>query len=400
MLIFFIHGVAERTSQYASSLQSLLEKEFRQRQEKIPLFYSGFWGNVYRELEIIWNRIDNAQDPLKHQEFRKGYLSQFVGDAFTYLGSERGAKIRETLANQLIDFIQKNPLETELHIITHSLGTVILWDILFSDKFQANDPAFKIREILNQNSPPLTNRKINLKSITTMGSPISLFNIMLEVKPQQINLLAQQYSSQKLNWLNLIHVSDIIAYPIHPVLDSQDLFSLFLTEEYLQENVNPFEATLEQLSELINRKSAYPQEITNILSYAQVAAGSLNAHTYYWKSDQVAYLIVKHILEQYNDQLLNQTLCIQQAIQQLKQVPGFTEDKMKLSETLSLDKNISKISFKDKSGYLVFTKNFLGIHNVYIFDHQDIACFAGYVGLIHVPGLKQEVELLQTQLGL
>ncbi|WP_413166985.1 hypothetical protein ACL6C3_09825 [Capilliphycus salinus ALCB114379] len=87
MLIFFIHGVAARTSQYANSLQSLLEKEFLQRQEKIPLFYSGFWGNVYRELEIIWNRIDNAQEPLKHQEFRKGYLSQFVGDAFTYLGS-------------------------------------------------------------------------------------------------------------------------------------------------------------------------------------------------------------------------------------------------------------------------------------------------------------------------
>ncbi|MEA5538929.1 hypothetical protein VB834_07785 [Limnoraphis robusta Tam1] len=400
MLIFFIHGVAARTSQYANSLQSLLEKEFRQRQEKIPLFYSGFWGNVYRELEIIWNRIDNAQDPLKHQEFRKGYFSQFVGDAFTYLGSERGAKIRETLANQLIDFLQKNPLETELHIITHSLGTVILWDILFSDKFQANDPAFKIREILNQTSAPLTNRKINLKSITTMGSPISLFNIMLEVKPQQVNLLAQQYSSQKLNWLNLIHVSDIIAYPIHPVLDSQDLSSLFLTEEYLQENVNPLEATLEQLSELINRKSADRQDIKNILSYAQVAAGSLNAHTYYWKNDQVAYLIVNHILEQYNNQLLNQTPCIEQAIQRLKQVPGFTEDKLKLSETLSIDKNITTISFKDKSGSLVFTKNFLGIHNVYIFDHQDMACFAGYVGLIHVPGLKQEVEFLQTELGL
>ncbi|WP_413166984.1 hypothetical protein ACL6C3_09820 [Capilliphycus salinus ALCB114379] len=286
-----------------------------------------------------------------------------------------------------------------MHIITHSLGTVILWDILFSDKFEANDPAFKIRDILNKSSVDLPDRKIHLKSITTMGSPISLFNIMLEVKPQQVNFLAQQYTSQKLNWLNLIHGSDIIAYPIHPVLDSQDLSSLFLTEEYLQENVNPLEATLEQLSELLNRKSAYPQEITNILSYAQVAAGSLNAHTYYWKSDRVAYLIVNHILEQHNEQVLNQTLCIQQAIQRLKQVPGFTEDQMKLSETLSLDKNISKINFKDQSGYLVFSKNFLGIHNVYIFDHQDRACLAGYVGLIHVPGLKQEVEFIQRELG-
>lgn len=313
-----------------------------------------------------------------------------MGDAFTYLGSEPGAKIRENIANQLIDFIDQNPLETELHIITHSLGTVILWDILFSEKFQANDPACKIRERLKQNSAPLTNRKINLKSITTMGSPISLFNSMLEVKPQDVNSLAQQYSSQKLNWLNLIHVSDIIAYPIHPVLDSQDLSSLFLREEYLRENVNPLEATLEQWS-----KSASLQEITNILSYAQVAAGSLNAHTSYWKNAKVASLIVNHILGEHN----NQTPCTEQAIQRLKKVPGLTKNKMKLSERLSLDQNITTISFKDKSGSLRFTKNVFEIHYVYILDHEGRACFAGYVGLIHVPGLKQEVELIQTELG-
>jgi hypothetical protein len=392
MLIFFIHGVATRTSEYASSLQSLLEKEFRQRQEETPLFHSGYWGHVYRaELNKIWNKIDNAQDRLKHQEFRKRYLSQFVGDAFTYLGSERGAKIREDIANQLIDFIDKHPDETELHIITHSLGTVILWDILFSDKFQANDPAFKIRERLKQNSAPLTNPKINLKSITTMGSPISLFNSMLEVKPQQVNLLAQQYSSQKLKWwLNLIHVSDIIAYPIHPVLDSQDLSSLFLTEKYLEENVNPVEEALEKLSKFASLK-----EITSILSYAQVAAGSLNAHTSYWKNDQVADFIVNHILEQHN----NQTPCIKQAIKRLKKVGGFTEYQSKPSEKLRRDKNITKIYFKDKSGSLIFPKESLGMQYVYILDHQDIACFAGFVGLIHIDGLKQEVELIQTELG-
>jgi hypothetical protein len=72
---------------------------------------------------------------------------------------------------------------------------------------------------------------------------------------------------------------------------------------------------------------------------------------------------------------------------------------MKLSERFSLDQNITTISFKDKSGSLRFTKNVFEIHYVYILDHEGRACFAGYVGLIHVPGLKQEVELIQTELG-
>ena len=398
MLIFFIHGVAERNSQYAHSLQDLLQREFRQRQEKIPLFHSSFWGNVYRELEIIWNKIDNAQDPLKHQAFRKGYFSQFVGDAFTYLSSERGARIRKIIADQLIDFIHKNPQETELHIITHSLGTVILWDILFSDKFETHDPAFKIRDILSQNSAVLPDQKIHLKSITTMGTPISLFNIMLEVKLQQVNRLAKQYSSQKLKWLNIIHASDIIAYPIHPVLDDNSLSSLSFSEEYIQEDANPFEATLRQFSEFMKSKPTHHQDIMNIVSYAQVAAGSINAHTYYWNSDKVTGLIVNHILENSENISFSQTNFRQQAIQRLKQVPGFTEDRRIFSYKLNLDKTIIKSYFKDESGYLLFTKNPVGVPNIYIFDRQDVASFAGYVGLIHVNGLKQEVELIQRDL--
>ena len=394
MLIFFIHGVTVRDADYANNLQNLLQKQFRQRQEKLPLFYSSFWGNVYRELENIWNKIDNAQDPLKHQDFRKGYFSQFVGDAFTYLSSERGAKIRTIIADQLIDFIHKNPQETELHIITHSLGTVILWDILFSDKFHTDDPAFKIREVLNENSA--FHQKINLKSITTMGSPISLFNIMLEVKPQQVNPLAKQYSSQKLKWLNIIHASDIIAYPIHPVLDDHPISNLSLTEEYLQEDANPFEATIRQFSEFINSKPANRQN--KILSYAQVAAGSINAHTDYWNSEKVASSIVNHILDPPKNQPSNQDNFRNQAIRRLQRVPGFTEDTMRLSYKLNLDQTLIKSYFQDESGYLLLTKNPVGVHNVYIFDCHEISCFAGYVGLIHVNGLKQEVELIKREL--
>lgn len=395
MLVFFIHGVAERNSQYAHSLQSLLEKEFGQRQTKLPLFYSGFWGNIYRELEVIWNRIDNAQNPLKHQNFRKGYFSQFVGDAFTYLGSERGERIRGILADQLIDFIQKNPQETELHIITHSLGSVILWDILFSDNFNANDPTFKIRSILSQGSTVSPSQKINLKSITTMGSPISLFNIMLEIKPDHVSQLSKQYSSQNLRWLNIIHASDIIAYPIHPVLDPNNFSNLSLTEEYLPEDANPFEATLRQFSEFIQNKPTNNQ--SNLLDYAQVAAGSVNAHVDYWTNGKVANLIVNHILENQINLKLNQDSFRQKAIQRLKRVPGFTIDNVNLSERLNWNQVICEISFKDRSGSLKLTKNRFKGRQAYIYDDQGIPNFTGYVGLIHVKGLETEVDRIKTE---
>ncbi|MBD1861525.1 MULTISPECIES: hypothetical protein [Trichocoleus] len=157
MLVFFMHGVATRNVQYADSLQSLIREEFSQQQVALPLFYASFWGDVLNDVGKLWNAVHqnlqafqsanpqvDAQAVFRYQNFRKGFFSEFVGDAFTYLNSERGIKIRKLIAEQLSDFISRNPNETELHIVSHSLGTVVLWDALFSERFHSDDPAFEI----------------------------------------------------------------------------------------------------------------------------------------------------------------------------------------------------------------------------------------------------------------
>ncbi|BAY10714.1 hypothetical protein [Calothrix sp. NIES-2098] len=111
MLIFFIHGVAESKVKFAQPLKHLIKEELTQRSKDLPYFHSGFYADVLNKKDKIWNCIDrdlanlkkqdpnvNLQDIFRGQEIRREFLSDFVGDAFTYLNLERGAKIRESIA--------------------------------------------------------------------------------------------------------------------------------------------------------------------------------------------------------------------------------------------------------------------------------------------------------------
>ena len=108
MLILFIHGVAESKVKFAEPLKTLIQKEFSQRGQTLPHFHSGFYADILNNKGKIWNFIHqdldkfkqenpyiNTEDILRGQELRQGFISDFVGDAFTYLNHERGAKIRQ-----------------------------------------------------------------------------------------------------------------------------------------------------------------------------------------------------------------------------------------------------------------------------------------------------------------
>jgi hypothetical protein len=177
MLVLFIHGVAESKVKFAEPLKNLIQTEFSQRGQKLPHFHSGFYGDILTDKGKVWNFIHqdlqkfqqenpyvDSQDILRGKELREGFISDFVGDAFTYLNYRRGKKIRHLITEHLEDFIKNHSEEKELHIIAHSMGTVILWDMLFSDNFDNDDPAFKFGSLIND--------KVKLKSITTMGSPV------------------------------------------------------------------------------------------------------------------------------------------------------------------------------------------------------------------------------------
>ncbi|TAE59823.1 MAG: alpha/beta hydrolase [Nostocales cyanobacterium] len=162
MLILFIHGVAESKVKFADPLKKLIQTEFSQRGQKLPHFHSGFYADILNNKGKVWNFIyqdlekfkqENSyvddQDIFRGKDLRSGFISDFVGDAFTYLNFQRGKKIRQSITEHLEDFITHHAQEQELHIIAHSMGTVILWDMLFSDNFENNDLAFKFRSLIN-----------------------------------------------------------------------------------------------------------------------------------------------------------------------------------------------------------------------------------------------------------
>ena len=46
MLIFFIHGVATRQTEYAKDLEKAIKDEMMDRDLSPPVCYPGFWGDL------------------------------------------------------------------------------------------------------------------------------------------------------------------------------------------------------------------------------------------------------------------------------------------------------------------------------------------------------------------
>lgn len=292
MLVFFLHGVATKDADYSKPLQNLLREEFVDRKQSLPHFYAGFWGNVLKQTDQMWNWIHRdlqeiktihpkieIQEIFRYQEMREGFISQFFGDALTYFNSERGLDIRDTIAEQLYKFLKHHPQETDLHIVSHSLGTVILWDILFSDRFASDDPAYTIRSLIAASHQDSAG-KVCLKSLTTMGSPILFFNMMLGVVPEQVETFAATYKTEPLRWLNLIHASDMIAYPLRSSLNTARIPHLFFQDQFIQVDANGAEKAARILGQ----------------AHAAIAVGISDAHSSYWRSCRTAKLVANNLL--------------------------------------------------------------------------------------------------------
>jgi hypothetical protein len=270
--------------------------------------------------------------------------------------------------------VQAHPAEKELHIVAHSLGTVILWDVLFSEHFDPNDPAHTIRYLIGKERG-----KLSLSSVTTMGSPIPFLNLTLGIDANQIENFITHYQGKRLIWNNLINSYDIIAYPIRPLFDSiTDESKIFMNDYYLEAITDLFDS----------------------VEIPAVVFNSLNAHTYYLESDKVAKNIVDTVYfgqHSYNDSSSsNDTTFVNLAIERISKISGVTKDivKMKpLKENILLEGK-----FKDASGYIYLSSDLYRVHHVYIRDNHQNLVYAVYVGWIHAEGLKNSVTEIMRQL--
>jgi hypothetical protein len=256
--ILFIHGVNTRERRelrsYADPLckqiQDLVEAHNRSGRQKIDLkMIPLYWGTANQEQE---NQLLKTYQQSKHwhemgfRDFREKQLLQFTGDAALYISRYAGTRVVDALLKGALDpqdGIEPNfSNQDRLHLVTHSWGTVIFFDLLFSGRWDSKEvgsyqKVSQIREVIF-GLDPNPQKGLRLSSIHTMGSPISIFSLFMSSgKEQHPAILANGHNripnthditpgllkwlrhiQYEIPWYNYIHPDDIIAYPLQELV--------------------------------------------------------------------------------------------------------------------------------------------------------------------------------------
>ena len=157
MLVFFIHGVNTQNYKYADVLIENIKKNITTPAN----FYSSFWGNLFNDKKhqvIGYMEKDFSRACEKHQEYEKDHsdiyryknrrnelITNFLGDFLIYQNPERGRKIREIICEQLTQFLENHSNQNQIHFVAHSLGSIILWDLLFSETLPSIAIPFRLQ---------------------------------------------------------------------------------------------------------------------------------------------------------------------------------------------------------------------------------------------------------------
>lgn len=303
--ILFIHGVNTREKReqpaYANKLFKLIQKnaESSLTLKQVTLY----WGDVNKtEEEKLLARLKASNEiwnKLWFKDFRANQLLQFAGDAALYLSRHIGSKVVQKLKEDAVKELKGyNPETDRLHLVTHSWGTVILFDVLFADRWgNENTPEDKkipgyqdvmeIRRFLF-GLPPNPEDGIRLASIHTMGSPLALFSLISvngsshDFKPLLNQMLEALHKRvpQQLPWINFIHPGDPVALPLANLM-----FELVEDEEkYLD-----FKDAITHSADL----SDWITQSVNQTMLALLHGG--DAHDSYWSSQEVAKRIAETI---------------------------------------------------------------------------------------------------------
>ncbi len=401
--MFFLHGVSERHADYGDPLPMLIQEALTKRQKPLPYIRKGFWGNFLGENEKLWTSIEQEfaeekyRNPIfdesqcfKYKSFKKGAFSKFVADAFSYLNSSTGSQIRQLIATQLKEALSFYHEATEIYFIAHSLGTAILWDTLFSNRFQTDDAALAIRSLLTT--------KIALKGIVTMGSPIPFVNMTLGTTLEDVEKNLSHYLQKDrgtLPWFNFIHASDIIAYPLRPLLKKVNPQLMTLEDIYLTNDISAIETKLRQFiqsspAQLLIKMNP---DLEAAISSIPAVVGTPTGHLCYWKERVIAEHIAKIIYP--HDPLEIANTNMREIVSRIQSIAGMTEVRVELPDLKS--EIITQFQIKDNSGSLILAKNMLGVHHVKIANQNGDTLYFGYVGWLHIDGLCKTIRTIQDE---
>lgn len=303
--ILFIHGVNTRAAKeppdYADKLFNFIQNNVGSSLslKKVVLY----WGNVNKDAEDTLREdltTSEAWNKLWFKEYRKIELLQFAGDAALYISRYVGSQVVEKLKTDAWQELQGyKPEEDRLHIVTHSWGTVILFDILFADrwsneKISGHQSVMDIRRFLC-GLPPNPEEGLCLASIHTMGSPIALFSLVSvegsshDFKPLFQQLLSSLYKrlGKPLPWLNFIHPGDPVGWPLEKLVGK-----LVVDEEH------PQDKQYVAIQDVVTQNAHLFDFVTEPVSqtYLALLYGGA-AHISYLSSEEVAKRIADTIQE-------------------------------------------------------------------------------------------------------
>ncbi len=253
--ILFIHGVNTREEgekrTYADKLIGHIKRLIGEPNNLKPIAL--YWGdvNIPSEDDLI-SKVKHAEscwNQLWFQDTRQNTILHFMGDAALYISRSVGSKIVETLRKQIEDGLKNASQGDRLHLVAHSWGTFILFDILFAARWNdtnitAHKSVMAIRKCF-YGLEPNPEEGIRISTIHTMASPIAIFSLLDIVKgedqastpeltekqaeqrathditpnlKQLVGNLNDKQDTNKLPWRNYLHPADPIAWPLNPLI--------------------------------------------------------------------------------------------------------------------------------------------------------------------------------------
>ena len=301
--LLFVHGVKTRSESefrdLASTLFNGIQRSVADRSRVLkPVYF--FWGDLNQAPQnaLLKGFEDSSRwKDFWFRDFRTEQVLEFVGDAALYLSRHVGSGLVKKLKTNMLEAFKDVQPGDRLHLVTHSWGTVVLFDILFAARWEdekldetVRNSVQHVRNILFGIPLDLTMpipdgnvyKGLPVASIHTMGSPIALFSLISvtgesthDLTPKLKDLLENLHSARKkdLPWRNYAHPSDPIAYPLEGVMP------LLLDES------TPFV----QIQDVMTAKgNLFTKPFSQTL--APLLSGG-DAHNSYWKNDLVAKTI-------------------------------------------------------------------------------------------------------------
>lgn len=241
--VLFIHGVSNRNEKaFKNSVTAFTEQikdtvNSNRTVVPIPVFWGDLSVMAQTELKQGFEKSSVWKD-LWFRNFRLDPVLPFVGDAALYLSRHVGSQFVQRFKEVALTQLQSGDREDRLHCVTHSWGTVILFDLLFARRWEDERLDAPIRQAVQDIRQTLfglgtdTSQGLPIASVHTMGSPLALFSLLSvsnytggesshDLAPQLTELLDALFKyrqGRKLPWHNFIHPGDPIAYPLEQII--------------------------------------------------------------------------------------------------------------------------------------------------------------------------------------